>query len=359
MRILYVITSLQTGGAEKLMVDLLPRLKSLGHDVELCVFDGTETPFMMALQEKGIVIHRLTHSPYSLMNVVKLLPLMRKFDVVHTHNTSCQFAAALWSYFCSAKTITTEHNTSNRRRGKWYWKVIDKWLYSRYSNIICISDQTDVNLREHLGNKESLCRKLRTIYNGVDIETFVEASPLDINKEGKNIVVMVAAFRPQKDQDTLVRAMVRLPKDKYELWLVGGGERQDDVKKLADGLGITDQVKFMGVRNDIPSIVKTANVVVLSSHYEGLSLSSIEGMASGKPFVASDVDGLHEIVEGAGILVPHEDDNALAEAIMRLTEDKAYAEQIANACQARAKQYDISVMAERYSELYKSAFYII
>jgi glycosyltransferase involved in cell wall biosynthesis len=76
-------------------------------------------------------------------------------------------------------------------------------------------------------------------------------------------------------------------------------------------------------------------------------------MASGRPFVASDVDGLHEIVCGYGLLFPHEDAQALAALIMRLSQDKTYARQIAVNCQARAKQFDIAIMAQEYNSIYK------
>lgn len=383
MKILHVITSLATGGAEHLMVDLLPRLKKAETlsplplygegchpdgsltsnrssltsemDVELLVFDGARTPFYEELERRGVKIHSFGENSnvYNPLFVFKLIPFMRQFDVVHTHNTACQMFVAMANLIVGTRIVTTEHNTSNRRRGKWYWKLIDKWMYRQYSDIICISDQTDVNLREHLGNDEEICRKIKTIYNGVNVKSFVEALPLNVDKCGKNVIVMVAAFRQQKDQDTLVRAIARLTEDEYELWLVGGGcEREDVVKQLAVDLGVSDRVKFLGIRNDIPSVVKTADVVVLSSHYEGLSLSSIEGMASGRPFVASDVDGLHEIVDGYGILVPHEDDKALAEAIKKCCEDKKYAAEVGKKCQERAMMYDISVMAEGYARLY-------
>ncbi|MBQ0021936.1 MAG: glycosyltransferase [Prevotellaceae bacterium] len=382
MRILHVITSLRTGGAEKLMVELLPRLKktlsplplygegchpdgyltshlsslTLEMDVKLLVFDGVRTPFYEELERRGVKIHSFGEncSVYNPLFVFRLIPFLRQFDIVHTHNTACQMFVAMANVFVGTRIVTTEHNTSNRRRGKWYWKMIDKWMYRQYSDIICISDQTEVNLREHLANDEGICGKIKTVYNGVDVRSFVEALPLDVDKASKYIIAMVAAFRPQKDQDTLVKAIARLPKQKYELWLVGGGsEREEIVKQLAKDLGIADRVKFLGIRNDIPSIVKTADVVVLSSHYEGLSLSSIEGMASGKPFIASDVDGLHEIVNGYGILVPHEDDKALAEAIKKCCEDKEYAAEVGKKCQVRAMMYDISVMAEGYNDVYK------
>ena len=98
------------------------------------------------------------------------------------------------------------------------------------------------------------------------------------------VVTMVAGLRKEKDHDTLIKAMSHLACN-YRLQIVGVGD---------------------------------IDVIVLSSHWEGLSLSSIEGVASGRPFIASDVDGLHEMVSGAGILFPHGDDVELAQQIQHL-----------------------------------------
>ena len=97
MRILHVITSLRTGGAEHLMVDLLPALRALGNDVELLVFDGTPTPFMRQLEEEGVTIHCLGFggSPYHPKNILRLCKYMRRYDVIHTHNTACQLFAPI------------------------------------------------------------------------------------------------------------------------------------------------------------------------------------------------------------------------------------------------------------------------
>ena len=112
-------------------------------------------------------------------------------------------------------------------------------------------------------------------------------------------------------------------------------------------------MKLLGLRTDVPNILKTADVVVMSSHWEGLSLSNIEGMSAGKPFVASDVNGLREVTQGYGLLFPHEDAEALAKIIQQLHEDRQYYQQIAARCYERAKEFDISKMASAYAEVYR------
>ena len=349
MKILHVITSLRTGGAEKLMVDLLPRMKERGHEVDLCVFDGVRTPFYEELEHRGVKVIPLGHSVYSPLNIGKLIKLMQGYDIVHTHNTACQYGVAVASLFTKCRIFTTEHNTSNRRRNVW-WKTLDRWMYGRYEKVVCISELTQQNLLQHVG--EAFAGRCVIIYNGIDLSTFVKPSSSAAALNGKKIL-MVSAFRDQKDQKTLIRAMKELPDD-YVLELAGGGEERliAECKQLAKELHLEERVKFLGVRTDVPELLSAANVVVLSSHYEGLSLSSLEGMASGRPFVASDVEGLRDIVGGYGVLFPHEDAVALAAAIRRLCEDASYAAGIVAKCQQRAQMFDIEVMAQNYLQVY-------
>jgi glycosyltransferase involved in cell wall biosynthesis len=111
----------------------------------------------------------------------------------------------------------------------------------------------------------------------------------------------------------LIRAISLLPNN-YKLQIVGGGDETigNELKSLCHELKVDDRVSFLGIRNDVPHIMMNSDINVLASHWEGLSLSSIEGMASGHPFMASDVDGLHEIVNGYGVLFKDGDYNQLA-----------------------------------------------
>lgn len=350
MKILQVITSLSTGGAEKLISEISPMLRDKGHQVDVIAFDGADTAFKKALTDKGIKVYSFGKgcNVYNPLFIFRLAKIMKNYDIVHTHNTAPQLFAAVGSVLCSVVLCTTEHTTSNRRRDwKWYgW--IDKWMYSRYSRIICISKQAEDNLRNYLPNVKNVC----TIFNGVDINRFHNAKPLEALKSDRKVVAMVAGFRYQKDQDTLIRAFTHLDKDKYELWLVGDGERRSILENLVKELGLNDNVKLLGIRNDIPNVLQTADIVVMSSHFEGLSLSNIEGMSVNKPFIASNVDGLREVVDGYGILFPHGDDKALASIIHQLSNDKTYYQQIAAKCWERAQMFDIQKMVDAYNEVY-------
>ena len=355
MRLLHITTSLHTGGAETLIVNLMPRFKALGYEVGVVVFNAERTPLMERLEKEcpECKIYCLGHSYYNPWYIAKLIRIMRHYDIVHTHNSSPQLFAAIANIFCRKKLVTTEHSTNNRKREKGgIFCLVDKWMYRRHNNVICISEIAEKKLREYLGNTDG--QHVCTINNGVDVETFHNSEPLPELKTEKFVAVMVAGFREAKDQDTLIRAMSLLPKEQYELWLVGDGVRRGELQNLVRDLNLQSYVKFLGLRTDVPNVLKSADVVVMSSHWEGLSLSNVEGMSVGKPFVASDVNGLREVTKDYGILFPHEDEKALAETIIKLHDDKYYYKQVANKCYERACQFDIKTMVEAYSNIYLS-----
>lgn len=361
MKILHVITSLYTGGAEKLMVDLLPRIKDSGHDVELCVFCGDRTPFYKQLEEKEIIIHSFHEGMKQLYNPLNILRLYRliqkgKYDIVHTHNTAPQLFTVMASVFCNVALVTTEHSTKNRRRDKVYLKPLDKWMYSRYSQVICISDQAEENFHKYFGG--NISKNVCVIYNGIEYFKYVNAIPaIDVRGIGSKIITNVAAFRHEKDQPTLIKAMQYLPID-FHLCLVGGGDEQRKAlfEDMIVELDLRDRVHLLGLRCDVPEVLAASDYVVMCSHYEGLSLSSLEGMASGKPFLADDVDGLREIIKGNGVLFDHEDAKGFADSVLKLDGNVKYKEQIIKQCQTKAESYDISVMTEKYLAVYEKKY---
>lgn len=355
MKILQVITSMRIGGAEKLVAEMAPRMQNAGHQVDVLLFDGTNTPLKEQLEKEGINVYHLAigKSVYHPLFIFQLIAYLKKYDIIHTHNTACQLFVAIASLFCSATIITTEHNTSNRRRNWSWYRFIDRWMYNQYQHIVCISDAAEKNLKVYIKHCQT---STTTIYNGINLSRFITAQPnhtLAQQKNGRYIITMVAGFREQKDQDTLIRSLRYLPQSKYEIWLVGDGKRKEALQELCKKEQVIDYVRFLGIRNDIPEILKTSDIIVMSSHYEGLSLSSIEGMASGKPFIASDVDGLHEITEGSGILFPHENEKELAEKIQTLMENKNLYYETSELCMKKAALYDIQHTTNNYLRTYQ------
>lgn len=353
MKILHIITSLRTGGAEKLMVEILPRFKERGIVADLLLFDGSPTPFRKELESEGIRIFDfgIGGNVYNPKHILKLRKIMREYDIIHTHNTAPQFFAAI-ARSNSSKLVTTEHGGSNRRRKYGIFRKIDKMMYDRYNHIICISDQAEINLKGFVGGTKA---HISIVYNGVDVQRCANALPFEEMRQnlpaGGKAILMVAGFRWEKDQDTVIKSIPLLPNN-FHLFFAGDGVRRTECEQLSKTLRVDDRVHFLGMCTNIPNLLKASDYIVLSSHFEGLSLSSVEGMSVGKPFIASDVDGLREVVKGYGILFPHQDSEALANEILRLDADKKLYEEIASQCGKRAREFDISKMTEGYIEIY-------
>lgn len=360
MKVLIVINGLGTGGAEKLLADTIPIFIKRGLEVELLLLNGKNHPFLIDLINKDCCkIHVLGEgSVYNPFLIIKLISFLKKYDIVHVHLFPSLYWVAISKWISFSKTILiyTEHNTTNKRRDNYFFNYLDKFVYRFYSIIISISNKVESNLKEYLGDKYN--DKFHLINNGINLETYNKIQPSNKNKfnflnSEDKLLIQVSRFQKQKDQPTLIQALKLLPNE-VKLILVGEGELRRDCETLVENLNLQNRVIFLGIRMDVPDLLNTSDIVVLSSKYEGLSLSSVEGLASAKPFIASDVPGLTEVVQGAGLLFPQGDSVALANHITSLLNNPEYYKRVASACLERSKQYDINIMVDKHIELYKS-----
>jgi len=355
MQILHIINSLHIGGAEKLLVDSIPIYKQKGTDVDLLLLNGDETPFFKQLKDKNITIYNLTKKNikkiYNPLLIFFIIPYLKKYDIIHVHLFPALYWVALakWLSRSNTKLIFTEHSTNNRRiTKKGIWQVLDRFIYKQYYRIVTITSEVNVIIKAHLSDKSN---KLKVINSGIDITQYINATGYGTNNKDLKTLIQISSFREAKDQPTVIRALQFLPKN-VVLQLVGNGVTLKQCEKLVNDLSLSNRVSFLGIRTDIPKLLKSADITILSSNYEGLSLSSIEAMASGKPFVASDVPGLRDIVQGAGLLFKKGNEKDLAEKIMSLLNDEELYKKVAQQCFERAKKYDINTMVDKYIELY-------
>lgn len=358
MKVLCIINSLGTGGAEKLVLETLP-LFNEKIQVDALLLQSGEYPFEQQLREK--LPHQVFTSKYkgvyNPLHVFTIARHLRHYDVVHVHLFPAQYFVVLAKLlaFYRGKLIYTEHSTSNRRMRNRLLKYVDALVYSVYIKIIAISPKVDEVLKAYLTMKPT---KFQLINNGVNLNKISMARSKkkeevtgDSSTADKKMILQVSSFHHPKDQLTVIKSLKFLD-DEVVVVFAGEGLDKQKAVNFAKENQLLHRVHFLGVRTDIPQLLKTADIVVLSSHYEGLSLASIEGMASGKPFIASDVPGLREVVHGAGLLFADNDAEALAKHITNLLADKAYYNKIAAQCLERAQDYDIQHMIDQHLKLY-------
>ena len=344
MKVLHVIASLEIGGAQQLLVDLLP-LQATSDDVHLLVYERVHNDYEKALEQAGINIICLNecyfHNPRIFFHLRKIF---KDYDLVHAHLFPTIYWSSLAARGLKVKLVYTEHSTSNSRRNKCFFRPIERFMYSRYDKIISISQQTQDALVSWLRQDDE---RFVVINNGVDIEKFSSVKAPVI----PNSLIMVSRFVSSKDQETVIRSLMYIDSN-VTLYFVGDGDNRAYCEELTRGLGVSDRVHFLGSRSDIPELVASSYIGIQSSNWEGFGLTAVELMAAGKPVLASDVKGLQQVLEGAGIIFSKGSADELAQKITSLLENKQYYEKIACACKQRAQKYDISIMAENYKSVY-------
>lgn len=352
MKVLHCITCIDdAGGAEKLMEDLLPGLQQEGCEVDCVVLNGFDSKNRRSLEAKGIHVYELSHNShyYHPMKTLKMIRFMREYDIVHAHNTSAVIHTAIAGLFSKVKKVTTVHSTELKMRHIWGLKQFDRWVHNRFDYIICCAPAVQESLEREVMLKGP---KVLTVSNGVKLNKFIEAQPSEeLSNMNCKKVVMVAWFRSEKQHKTVMEAIKLLPKE-FHAFFVGEGQLFEENKAYAKELGEEERIHFLGRRTDVPEILKAADYIVLSSHFEGLSLSSVEGMAAGKPFIASNVGGLSEIVGGAGLLFEEKNAEELAATILKLENNPQLYQETVKKCRERAMQYDISSMVKGYKRVY-------
>ena len=364
MRVLHIINNLGSGGAEKLIEEILPLLNKIdGIRADVLLLTDSKNVYQKSLESKGISVNVISlNNIYNPLNIFMIKKFVEegKYNIVHSHLFPSQYWVGLIKILLKSKNIkfvTTEHSNNNRRRGKSYIRPLDKYIYSKYDYVVCITERVRLNLVRWIKPKTKDLNKFIVIHNGVDINKYKEAvqyAKSEINStftEKTKLISMVGRFFEAKDQPTLIKAMKKLPKD-IHLLLIGEGPLKPQNERLAKEIGLENRVHFLGFRNDIARILKTSDIVVLSSNWEGLSLSSIEAMASGKPFVASKVEGLEEVVGDYGLLFENGNPEELFNILKKLLDDDGFYKEISTKCSIRAEDFDINYMVSALLSTY-------
>ena len=346
------------GGAEKLISDLLPSIRTQGIDCSVLALDGGGDAFSGALREGGVPVRFARAdgaSPYSPARIADIRAVLRdeRPNIVHAHlGPSFHWCALAVSGRDGPRLVATEHASANRRMSMPFMRGIERRLYGRYDRIICVSEDAAASLRTWLGVEDG---KLPVVPNGIVVRRYSEATAApDVVAalRGRKGIAMVARFIPLKDHRSALESLRLLPDD-YALVMAGDGDERAAIEARAMELGIAERCLFLGARADVPGILAACSCYLQSSKIEGFGIAALEAMAAGLPVAANDAPGLSGLVQGAGIVYAFSDPSACASAIRSLHEDAELRERCIQAGRARAAGHSIVKTAAAYARLYR------
>lgn len=325
------------GGGERYLELLLERLDSTRYRLLLiCPEPGS---FVGRMEARGVETH-LVHlaplfNPLALWRLTRLL-VRERVTILQTHGARANFYGRIAGRLAGVPVIvSTVHNSLKDYEvaalTRWFYATALRLTLSLVQRIICVSDAT----RRDLGDEcPAAVAKMQTVHNGVDPSAF-PAQPdrqrvrLEFGIRQGPLLVTVARLTEAKGHRYVLEALPGLLRTWPQLCclFVGEGELQDALQRMAIDLGVEQACRFVGVREDIADILAAADLFVLPSISEGFPFVLLEALSMGCPVVASQVNGVPELIEDrkTGRLVPARDPQALAVAIRDVLSDPAAA----------------------------------
>ncbi len=360
INVLHLISSLQVGGAEKLLISQLKANKDSDINLTVVVLnDLYDEKLKQELLDTSYEIYFLERKQSSKnpLFLFKLLEIVigHKINVIHSHN----YGSKIWGILCKLccpflKNVHTVHDTN---------------LISRYNklNLLlhrCFIDKNIAISRSVYDECINFnIKKTVVINNGIDLSQYKYRNSKEENRYFKIINVSRLNYH-KKGQDILIKAL-KICKEKglcFECNFVGGESDYSKneskyLKELVISLNLEKEINFLGNRNDVPALLSESDLFVLTSRYEGFGLVVIEAMASGLPVIASNIDGPAELIKNNenGLLFESENETELVRKIIKLHENKELRAKIVENAQRKSKQFDILIMVKKYNELYRNS----
>jgi glycosyltransferase involved in cell wall biosynthesis len=371
MQVLHVLPDLKVGGGQQLVLFLAEHTDR--RDVQVSVAYMTPDHEMRPLFEKAGVVPRCLNQQSRWrwpLTLVRLVQLMRseRVDVLHAHmsHRKLAYAAAalthtpVVSHLHMPRPYREQKQSIAARLRAWIRFRAEHLLVRRF---VAVSSEVMDTHVPFLPDPD----RLSLVFNGIPTERFlhVDASQLQALRVelGVNgafpVLINVGRLHPQKDQMTLVRMMstIREARPGAKLLIVGEGPEREPLQQEIHDRGLQETVLLVGERHDIPQLLASGDVFLLSSTAEGLPLVVGEAMAAGKPVVAFDLEPLREFVEdgSSGYLVTARSPEALAAAVLKVVDDASLRSTMGQrGRQIVLERFDISVCARQLETIYRS-----
>lgn len=372
IKVMFVIGTLNVGGAETQLVELASRLDRRRFEPVVCsLFSGGA--LTEPLRARGVRVHVLNFDalPGSRIGLILALPaagraLRQLWRVVRTESPVILHGVLFWAYILAAFigraarvpfVVASRRSLGLFKANRPHYLLLER-LANRMTDLIVANSEA---VRRDTARREGLPpERILVIRNGLDLSRFT-AAPATRTAEGlawgSPRVIIVSNLIQYKGHEYFFHAwrdvLVEFPS--ATALLVGDGAWRPALEKRAEELGIRHAVQFLGVRHDVPALLAAADLYVHPSLQEGFSNALLEAMAAGKPIVATDVGGNGEaVVDGVtGRLVPPGDARALHGAIAGLLrEADAAARMAASAQRVAVERHEIGMMVHAYEDVY-------
>lgn len=362
--ILHTIESGGPGGAETVVLSLVKRLNTERFKSVVLLPPG---PWLNPrLRELGVPVIEVSWKAwYDPRGPLALAKAIREYgvDLIHSHLPGQNFYSCIAGAVTGCKTLVTYHGPVEFQDGDSLKGKVKLWFVRNAADRAVVVCNMVKEILVQYGFRQD---RISVIHNGIDSAPYSVPSAGTLRSElglrsDVRLIGMIANIRQSKGYDILVRACAEVCQMFPTAKFVAVGDVDDvlaaPIKKLVAELSLEDRFIFLGFRSDISNILSALDVFVLSSTSEGMPLSVLEAMASGKAIVATQCGGIPEIVDNGhnGLLVPPSDSSALAATITDLLSDRSKAERFgANAQIKFQKEFTVSRMIERYEQLYLS-----
>lgn len=290
----------------------------------------------------------------------------QQVDIVHAHQYTPFFYAAVARLLGRRRPILfTEHGRAYPDYPRRKRVVFNKMMLRRGDRLVAVGEQVRQALVE---NERFAAHRIETIYNGVNLQRFAEHrnASLLLRQEFRlpadaHIVMQVARLDPLKDHHTALAAVAALRRrgvNNVHLVMVGDGPLREAIVAEIERQNLADRVHLLGLRSDVPALLREADAFLLTSVSEGIPLTLIEAMAARVPIVSTDVGGVREVVqhEETALLCPAGDAAGLASALQRVLGDPSLRARLCEAAAIRAEthfaeQRNHEAYAEKYSQM--------
>jgi len=362
-RVLHVIDSLDLGGAQVVVENLIKYGDREQFDFEVATMHGYGV-FWERLKQLGVPLHSLSFHHKVPLYVPRLaaMCLLQRYDVVHTHLLASNVIAKPVAALCGVRVRINHDHCNDKLTDPRKWALpADKFMNRFSSHVIAVSESTRAFVLEHEGVSPD---KATTIYNGIDLEKYrprpderaSARSKLGI-PEDAFVVAGIGRLTFQKNFTLFLEVAADvLKKNPQAVFVIAGtGEDETALKAKADELGISSKVHFLGMVSDTSALYPAADILLLTSRYEGLPITILEAMATSVAIVASNLDGMREILRDGenAALVLAEDSAQFVQRVCELIEQPALKDKLAVAALEAARQkYCARTMAGKVEEIY-------